>query len=85
MAQEIVYLQIQSAHVSFSQQTDGERLRGVSRQAVLGITVKKEAFRLTEVRITEVLLYIRQPHTAAKWSTYRNSTTVSCISNVPIT
>jgi hypothetical protein len=38
MAQESVwYLQIQSAPINFSQQTDGERLRGVSRQAVMGI------------------------------------------------
>jgi hypothetical protein len=38
MAQESVcYLHIQSAPVDFSQQTDGERLRGVSLQAVLGI------------------------------------------------
>jgi hypothetical protein len=36
--QTVRYLQIQSAHVNFWQQTDGEKLSGVSRQAVLGIT-----------------------------------------------
>jgi hypothetical protein len=35
--QNVRYLQVQSAHVNFWQQTDGERLRGVSRQAVLGV------------------------------------------------
>jgi hypothetical protein len=45
MAQESVwYLQIQSAHVNFSQQTDGERLRGVLQQAVLGIAVFDRRF-----------------------------------------
>jgi hypothetical protein len=44
MAQESVYLHTQSAHVNFLQQTDGERLRGVSRQAVLGIAAPDRRF-----------------------------------------
>jgi hypothetical protein len=51
-----------SAHVNFLQQTDRDSLRGVSRQAVLGIAATdrcfgKPEFQLSEVRITEVLLY----------------------------
>jgi hypothetical protein len=51
MAQESVrYLQIQSAHVNFSQQTDG-RDSEVSRGRQFWESHKKKAFQLTRVSV----------------------------------